>query len=115
MLRDDLRRPDTDRIESCRGAEIDQRERQDPRIRQRPKSGLGAVLLRHSGFFGLHLRHKPVAFLLIQPLRVLRPIGQVDQYRARQQDGRRRFDQEEPLPATQPENAIHGQQRPGYR
>ena len=115
VLRDDLRRPDSDRVEPCRGAEIDQRERQDPRVRHGLQHGLSAVRLCYAGFFCLHLRHKPVAFLLVQPLGVLGPIGQIHQDHGGQQDGRRRFDQEEPLPAVQSQNAVHGQQCSGNR
>ena len=71
------------------------------------------MLLRDVSLFRLHLGNQPFAFLIVQPLRVLRPVGQVRQHRPGQQDGRRCLDQEEPLPAMQSEYAVHGQQCPG--
>ncbi len=58
-----------------------------------------------------HLLAQPLAIVGGEPLRHLRPVGEVPQGDQAQDDGGQAFDEEEPLPAVQAEASVELQER----
>ena len=62
---------------------------------------------RRTAAFEVELRDQPLLLLARQPGRVFRPVGQPDERGDAEQHGGCRFQQEDPLPAAQPEQSVH--------
>ena len=60
-------------------------------------------------------RRQPGPFVIRQPARIRRPVGEVEQHHHRQHQRRQRLDNEQPLPARQPARSIQPQQQAGNR
>ena len=113
-LLDDLRRPDAERVEAGRGAEIDQRQRQHARIGEPAPDAVARGRGLAGGLF-VHGLDQPAALVVRKPFRLLRAIGQEGQHDEAEQHGRHCLQHEQPLPALEAEQAVHLQQRAGDR
>ena len=60
-------------------------------------------------------RREPGALVRLQPQRVSRPVGQIEIGDKAEQHGRRRLDDEQPLPALQSADAVHAEDDAGNR
>ncbi len=65
--------------------------------------------------FALEPGGEPSPFVIGKPMRVGRPIGEVEISDESEHHRRRRFDDEQPLPAIQSADAVHAEDHAGDR
>ena len=111
---DDGRQPEAHAIDAGDRAEIDEGERQDPRVgeagqRARRRDMLAPLVLE--GETPL----QPAAALRVEPGRVRRAVGQVEKGDDGEHDRGQGLDDEEPLPAAQARRPIEAEQPGGNR
>ncbi len=94
-------------------AEIDQRAHQNADVREGLKQGEMFDLLLVLFLGGLNIL-QPRNLVRLQPARLARKIGQIEQHAEADQDRRQRLENEQPLPAIQ-SPAGQVQQHPGDR
>src|ERR1700730_359783 len=109
------RHEERDAVSPGHRGEIDDGQHEHPRISQSPPQCKVAVLLRDGAPLVLQCRLQPLLFLCREPVRRCRPVGHEGQNGEGEQHRRHRFDDEEPLPASQAQNAVELQQSAGNR
>ncbi len=104
--------PEEDAVGDGRVEEVEQAEQQQLAIEQAPPR----AAVRHALLpLGRHLLAEPGPTLGIEPARLLGLVRQHQQRQHAEQHRRKALDQEDPLPAGEPQAAVEPQQRLGQR
>src|SRR5215472_13374379 len=99
------RRPKRVTVKTNRCAEKDNPKVPNRRVRQRCKdadrkwSVAGSSLRRK-------FANKPISFCRTEPVRLLRPIGQINKHNNAEQNRGKSFQQKKPLPSSKPKQSI---------